>query len=68
MPDGRRPEPGGWNRIQLEVDDLANEVEILRETHARFLNEIVSYRGGKRTLIDGPLGSPIELFQSLREE
>src|SRR5829696_3731376 len=41
MPDGREPEPGGWNRIQLEVDDLASEVEALRDARAHFRNEIV---------------------------
>jgi catechol 2,3-dioxygenase-like lactoylglutathione lyase family enzyme len=63
MPDGRRPEPGGWNRIQLEVDDLADEVQALRTAGVRFRNEIVSGRGGKQILIDDPSGNPIELFQ-----
>ena len=63
MPDGRRPEPGGWNRIQLEVDDLAGEVEMLRNAGARFRNEIVSGQGGKQVLLDDPSGNPIELFQ-----
>jgi catechol 2,3-dioxygenase-like lactoylglutathione lyase family enzyme len=63
MPDGRRPEPGGWNRIQLEVDDLEGEVVALRAAGARFRNEIVSGRGGKQILLDDPSGNPIELFQ-----
>jgi catechol 2,3-dioxygenase-like lactoylglutathione lyase family enzyme len=63
MPDGRRPEPGGWNRIQLEVDDLVEEVEALREAGAHFRNEIVSGMGGKQILLDDPSGNPIELFQ-----
>jgi catechol 2,3-dioxygenase-like lactoylglutathione lyase family enzyme len=63
MPDGRRPEPGGWNRIQLEVEDLAAEVEALRSAGARFRNEVVSGRGGKQILLDDPSGNPIELFQ-----
>ena len=64
MPDGRKPEPGGWNRIQLEVDDLAAEVEALREAGARFRNEIVTGRGGKQILLDDPSGNPIELFEA----
>jgi catechol 2,3-dioxygenase-like lactoylglutathione lyase family enzyme len=64
MPDGRRPEPGGWNRIQLEVDDLAGEVETLRAAGAIFRNEIVTGRGGKQILLDDPSGNPIELFEA----
>jgi catechol 2,3-dioxygenase-like lactoylglutathione lyase family enzyme len=63
MPDGRIPEPGGWNRIQLEVNDLAQEVEALRSAGARFRNEIVSGRGGKQILVDDPSGNAIELFE-----
>ena len=63
MPDGRRPEPGGWNRIQLEVDDLDASVAALRDAGARFRNEVVSGRGGKQILLDDPSGNPIELFQ-----
>jgi catechol 2,3-dioxygenase-like lactoylglutathione lyase family enzyme len=63
MPDGRTPEPGGWNRIQLEVDDLAGEVEVLREAGVRFRNEIVTGRGGSQILLDDPSGNPIELFE-----
>jgi catechol 2,3-dioxygenase-like lactoylglutathione lyase family enzyme len=63
MPDGRLPEAGGWNRIQIEVEDLAGEVETLRKAGARFRNEIVSGRGGKQILLEDPSGNPIELFQ-----
>jgi catechol 2,3-dioxygenase-like lactoylglutathione lyase family enzyme len=63
MPDGRPPEPGGWNRIQLEVEDLAGEVEVLRKKGARFRNEIVSGRGGSQILLEDPSGNPIELFE-----
>jgi catechol 2,3-dioxygenase-like lactoylglutathione lyase family enzyme len=63
MPDGRVPEPGGWNRIQLEVTDLAAEVERLKASGASFRNEIVSGRGGDQILLDDPSGNPIELFQ-----
>ena len=67
MPDGRRPEPGGWNRIQLEVRDLAGEVERMRDAGARFRNEIVSGRGGKQILLEDPSGNPIELFEPTRD-
>lgn len=63
MPDGRKPEPGGWNRIQLEVDDLASEVEALRDAGAHFRNEIVGGRGGRQILLNDPSGNPIELFE-----
>lgn len=63
MPDGRRPAPGGWNRVQLEVDDLAHVVEALRDAGARFRNDIVVGRGGKQVLVDDPSGNCIELFQ-----
>jgi catechol 2,3-dioxygenase-like lactoylglutathione lyase family enzyme len=66
MPDGRRPEPGGWNRIQLVVDDLAAEVERLRDAGLPFRNEIVKGPGGAQILIDDPSGNPIELFQPAR--
>lgn len=63
MPDGRKPEPGGWNRIQLEVHDLASEVESMRNAGARFRNDIVSGNGGKQILLEDPAGNPIELFE-----
>jgi catechol 2,3-dioxygenase-like lactoylglutathione lyase family enzyme len=63
MPDGRRPEPGGWNRIQIEVSDLEREVEALREVEASFRGEIVAGRGGSQILLDDPAGNPVELFQ-----
>jgi catechol 2,3-dioxygenase-like lactoylglutathione lyase family enzyme len=63
MRDGRMPEPGGWNRIQLEVDDLAGEVETLRKRGARFRNDIVAGIGGKQILLEDPAGNPIELFE-----
>ena len=63
MPDGRRPEPGGWNRIQIEVQDLASEVQKLREAGARFRNDIVTGNGGKQILLEDPAGNAIELFE-----
>jgi catechol 2,3-dioxygenase-like lactoylglutathione lyase family enzyme len=63
MPDGRRPTPGGWNRIQLEVEDLSATVSKLRQAGAHFRNEIVTGMGGQQILLDDPAGNPIELFQ-----
>jgi catechol 2,3-dioxygenase-like lactoylglutathione lyase family enzyme len=63
MPDGRQPEPGGWNRIHLIVDDLAAEVERLRGEGVTFRNDIVKGPGGSQILLDDPSGNPIELFQ-----
>ncbi len=63
MPDGRRPVPGGWNRIQLQVPDLAAEVDRLRAAGLTFRNDIVTGVGGAQILLDDPSGNPIELFQ-----
>ena len=63
MPDGRTPEPGGWNRIHLIVEDLAGEVERLRAAGLRFRNDIVTGPGGRQILLEDPSGNPIELFQ-----
>jgi len=66
MPDGRRPQPGGWNRIQLEVEDLARTVVALKQTGARFRNDIVTGNGGRQILLEDPAGNPIELFEPAR--
>jgi catechol 2,3-dioxygenase-like lactoylglutathione lyase family enzyme len=63
MPDGRRPEPGGWNRIHLIVEDITHEVDRLRAAGLAFRNDIVSGPGGRQILLDDPFGNPIELFQ-----
>ena len=63
MPDGRTPQPGGWNRIHLIVEDIATDVERLRAAGLRFRNDIVTGPGGQQILIDDPSGNPIELFQ-----
>ena len=67
MPDGRRPEPGGWKRIQIEARDLPALVEQLRSRGAHFRNDIVSGNGGKQILLDDPSGNPIELFEPYQE-
>jgi catechol 2,3-dioxygenase-like lactoylglutathione lyase family enzyme len=66
MPDGTRPEPGGWNRVVLEVDDLEAEVERLRQAGVAFRNEIVTGPGGKQILLEDGAGNPVELFQPNR--
>ncbi len=63
MPDGRRPGPGGWNRIHLIVGDIKAEVERLRAAGLTFRNDIVKGPGGSQILLDDPSGNPIELFQ-----
>jgi catechol 2,3-dioxygenase-like lactoylglutathione lyase family enzyme len=68
MPDGTVPQPGGWNRFQLQVEDLEATVAQLREHGARFRNEIVEGVGGKQILVEDPAGNPIELFQPTRPE
>jgi catechol 2,3-dioxygenase-like lactoylglutathione lyase family enzyme len=66
MPDGQVPAPGGWNRIQLEVEDLDAAVARLRAAGSRFRNEIVVGRGGKQILLEDPSSNPIELFEPAR--
>ncbi len=63
MPDGRKPEPGGWNRIHFVVDDITAEVDRLRSAGVTFRNDIISGPGGKQVLLEDPSGNPIELFQ-----
>jgi catechol 2,3-dioxygenase-like lactoylglutathione lyase family enzyme len=63
MPDGRHPQPGGWNRIRVEVSDLEREVQALRKAGASFRNDIVTGRGGSQILLEDPSGNPIELFE-----
>ena len=67
MPDGRRPSPGGWNRIHLVVDRLAPEVDRLRAAGVRFRSDIVTGPGGSQIVLDDPSGNPIELFQPARQ-
>jgi len=64
MPDGRKPEPGGWNRIQLSVGDLVSEVARLRAAGLHFRSDVVKGNGGLQILLDDPSGNPIELFQA----
>ena len=64
MPDGQQPAPGGWNRIQIEVNDLAETIAQLKRDGNRFRSEIIIGMGGKQILLDDPSGNPIELFES----
>jgi len=68
MPDGTRPEPGGWNRFAIEVSDVGATVAELRDAGARFRNDIVTGVGGKQILLEDPSGNPIELFEPIRPE
>jgi len=67
MPDGRRPGPGGWNRIHLIFDDLASEVERLRAAGLSFRNDIVTGPGGSQILLEDPSGNVVELFQPAQQ-
>ena len=66
MPDGRRPEPGGWNRFQLVVSDLAGMMETLRKGGVRFRSDLIVGIGGNQALLEDPAGNPIELFEPTR--
>ena len=66
MPDGRKPEPGGWNRFVLEVADLPTLVESLHQRGVVFRNEVLDGPGGRQILCEDPSGNPIELFEPRR--
>lgn len=63
LPDGTMPEPGGWNRFAIQVDDLSRTVAELRAAGARFRNDIVTGVGGRQIILEDPSGNPIELFE-----
>ena len=66
LSDGRRPEPGGWNRISLEVADLAAEIDRLQAAGVGFRTEVVHGVGGNQVLLEDPSGNPVELFEPRR--
>lgn len=66
MPDGRRPDPGGWNRFVVEVDKLESRVEEMKRAGLRFRNEVVTGPGGKQILLEDPDGNVVELFEAAR--
>jgi catechol 2,3-dioxygenase-like lactoylglutathione lyase family enzyme len=63
MPDGRRPEPGGWNRMIVQSRELENDVAALKKAGVQFRNHIVAGPGGRQILLDDPSGNPVELFE-----
>ena len=63
MPDGRIPEPGGWNRFVIEVDDLDGRIEALRASGVPFRNEVVEGPGGRQILAEDPSANVVELFE-----
>jgi glyoxylase I family protein len=63
MPDGRRPEPGGWNRIIVRTNDLENDIKVLKKAGVAFRNDIVAGPGGRQILIEDPSGNLVELFE-----
>jgi glyoxylase I family protein len=66
MPDGRRQEPGGWNRVVLRVNDLPARIEALKKAGLHFRNEMEAGPGGKQIQLEDPDGNPIELFEPAR--
>jgi glyoxylase I family protein len=66
MPDGRRQEPGGWNRVMLEVTDLPLRIETMKKAGLRFRNEMEVGPGGRQIQLEDPDGNPIELFEPAR--
>lgn len=64
MPDGRRPGPGGWNRLVIEVPDLSGTIASLKNAGVKFRSAVVTGPGGRQALLEDPSGNPIELFES----
>ena len=67
MPDGRRPEPGGWNRMIVQCSNLEADIDALRRVGVKFRNEIVAGPGGRQILLEDPSGNPVELFEPAAE-
>ena len=63
LADGRVPTPGGWNRIQLEVDDIRGLADELRRAGVTLRSDVVTGMGGDQVIVDDPSGNPVELFQ-----
>ena len=63
MPDGRRPEPGGWNRIVVRSSNLEDDIETMKNAGVRFRNDVIAGQGGRQILIEDPSGNLVELFE-----
>jgi catechol 2,3-dioxygenase-like lactoylglutathione lyase family enzyme len=68
LPDGRTPEPGGWNRFAIQVDDVSAMTTQLRDAGVRLRSDVIDGVGGRQAIIEDPSGNPIELFQPVRPE
>ena len=68
MPDGTRPEPGGWNRFMVEVDDLDQTAAALRAAGVHFRSGLIDGVGGRQLIVEDPSGNPVELFSPTRDE
>jgi catechol 2,3-dioxygenase-like lactoylglutathione lyase family enzyme len=66
MPDGRHPEPGGWNRFVIQLPDIESRVSEMRRSGLRFRNDVVVGPGGKQILLEDPDGNLVELFEAAR--
>jgi hypothetical protein len=64
MPDGRRPEPGGWNRFVIELDAIESRVQQMKAAGLHFRNDVVKGPGGKQILLEDPDGNVVELFEA----
>jgi predicted enzyme related to lactoylglutathione lyase len=68
LPDGRTPEPGGWNRFAVQIDDIRSTAAQLHRGGVHFRSEIIEGVGGRQAIIEDPSGNPVELFEPLRPE
>jgi len=68
LPDGRVPEPGGWNRFAVQVDDIGSVASRLRQDGVAFRSDVIEGVGGRQAIIEDPSGNPIELFEPMRPE
>ncbi len=67
MPDGRIPEPGGWNRIIVQSSDLESDIQAMKKAEVKFRNDVVSGPGGRQILVEDPSGNLVELFEPAPE-